>query len=112
MSESNRALFAVCAIVDYVSLENIPYDTDNILKSSIYVGRSGFLVTVGYNDPDRSDSLFIVLDTRDITKASYFLVPFGGEAIQLVMENACSNGCYAVDIVDFTDQLDYISSIS
>lgn len=42
MSESNRALFAVCALVDYVSLEDIPYDTDNILRSSILVGRSGF----------------------------------------------------------------------
>lgn len=69
------------------------------------------MVTVGYNDPNRNDSLFIVLDTRDITQASYFLVPFGGDAIQLVMENACSNGCYEVDIVDFTEQLDYISSI-
>ena len=110
-SESNRALFTVFAVLDYASQEDAPYDINGLLSGSVYIGRHSFLIAVGYNDYIQDESLMILFDTLDNTRAAYKTVPFGKEYLEGAMEYTCNDGYYKVDPVDIRQVLDALSEI-
>ncbi len=95
--EQTQALFAICAILDYAGLENMPYDISNLYSGSVFVGRLSTALSVGFKDENEDGSLLILFDTGDTSKAYYSVVPFDERELKSTLEEACTDGVYELN---------------
>ncbi len=107
-TESNRAMLAACAFLDYSIQEEVPYNVYNMYSGTTFVGRSSFLLSIGYNEMDNDNSLIIVFDPRDNTQAAYATYPMNKTLLEYTLEKMCPDGYYKIDPVDLKEVNDML----
>jgi len=88
----NRGYLATFALLDYGIQKNLDYELTDMLTGTVFVGRKGTQLAVGFNKPNDSKSLFVVLDTKDPTQASYVVYDFNKSTLEDCMKQVCTDG--------------------
>ena len=110
INETNRAIFAVCAIMDYLVQDDNSFDANSFASTagsrSIYVGRNGFIIASAYFYEDKNQCLLIALDTRDNSQAGFGVLDVNRNTFEIALKTANPDGYYNVDIVDFKQTME------
>ena len=96
-NERSQALCAICAVFDYASLENMPYDISNFYSGSVFIGQLSTTLAIGFKDKNEDDSLLIFFDTGDPSKAYYSVMPLDEKELKSTLEESCADGVYELD---------------
>ena len=99
-SAFNRAQFAVCALLDYSLQDDATYGISGLYTGEVYVGRASTTMLTGFHDPDRNESLVIMMDARNNKKAAYNIYSFNKSMLQTAMKTVCTDGYELVDSDD------------
>lgn len=108
-NETNRAILAACALLDYALQDDVPYDIRNMYFGTVFVGRISFVLVVAYNDGS-DQSLIILFDTSDSDTMAYTIASIGKSRLEMTMESLCTEGYYKVDPVDLKEVNDTIAA--
>ena len=104
----NKALFAVCAMLDYGVQESAAYPLTNLYSGTVYVGRAENVLVTAYNDPDRSDSIFILYDVTVPETALYGILNIDAAVMASTLSQTCTDGYYKVEAEDLSTVVDII----
>lgn len=107
-TEDNRGFLAVFCLLDYGLQKNPDYELTDMLTGTVFVGRRGNQLAVGFNKPKDSKSLFVVVDTKDPSTASYVVYNFNKSTLEDCMKQVCTDGYNLVDPSSLSHAMDVV----